>query len=780
MLSSGAGGGYGTLPRAVPPASGRRGRVGRVAGAVAVVFVALAAVVAILAVTLPVAHRTSLVETDGDLDAQYLGAEAKGEQGREFLQRLQRMWFVMHHKGHEGLAKQASELAAEMQIASFPHDVKSAINTEVNPCDDFYEFACGKWDKANLHSIPKFQTSWALSWDAAEEKVVDKMISVLEKDDGPSGTYFKACADVDEIEKEGGKPMEPWFKLIDGIHDHQSLVDGVVELNKGGIDHLFSWYIDTDTLDNKKHAFFLAESGGSLPDQSYYTDQTPEMEAHRAKFVERMTHFFTLIGREKAAEEANLVMSYETALAGIMQDHTEAYKSHAQKSSWEEMDKMVPSWPWKSWLNKLAACTEPFNGLPKLCTHDHEDVKLVGQPGGRPLYINNKVYFEKLDKFINDQPLDAIKAKMRWNIVKDSAASLSNVYQDALLDWYKDLYGVQQKSARPRKCYYSTTSSVGWASARLYSDKIFNHDNVAAATKMLGEIREQFGKSIPHADWMSESSRKAAKGKLDAMFFEVGIPTDKEGKVDWPARAEVLKGKLGGNFYRNGEISTRVGMERSFNKLSQGVTRRSWGGSTPLEVNAFYGPESNGLWIPAGILQEPFFDAAHTDAENYGSVGTILGHEMSHAFDDDGSQYDAEGQLRDWWDAQTVKGFKERSTCISGVFDKYKVLDKPVNGKLTLGEDIADAGGLKFSFRALTATPRTEAEKRLFFTAFAQTWCEVDRKKSAVNSVLTDEHAPGKFRVLGALTQFKPFAETFKCPQGSPMAPKDGSRCHLW
>jgi len=161
-------------------------------------------------------------------------------------------------------------------------------------------------------------------------------------------------------------------------------------------------------------------------------------------------------------------------------------------------------------------------------------------------------------------------------------------------------------------------------------------------------------------------------------------------------------------------------------------------------------------------------------------VGTILGHEMSHAFDDDGSQYDAEGRLRDWWDAETVKGFKQRSQCISGVFDKYQVMGKHVNGRLTLGEDIADAGGLKFSYRALTASPRTAAEKRLFFTAFAQTWCEVDRKKSAATSVLTDEHAPGKFRVLGALTQFRPFAETWQCPQGSPMAPKDGTRCHLW
>jgi len=443
----------------------------------------------------------------------------------------------------------------------------------------------------------------------------------------------------------------------------------------------------------------------------------------------------------------------------------------------------VPSWDWSQWLTRLSQCSEPFAGMPQLCKEDHVSVAKVGTPEGKKLYIRNRGYFEKLDKFLGEQSLEGIKAEMRWNIIKDSASSLSTEFQDSLLVWYKDLYGVQHKSPRPRKCYYSATSSVGWASAHLYSDKLFNHANIGAAKKMLEEIRTEFHKSIPHADWMSEESRKAAQNKLTKMFFEVGVPTDRDGNLKWPHRANALVGMLGsdgGDYFKNGMISTRVSIERSFEKLDERVQRDSWGSSTPLEVNAFYGPKANGLWIPAGILQAPFFDAGHQDAQNYGSVGTILGHEMSHAFDDDGSQYDAEGQLRDWWDAKTVAGFKERSGCISKVFDKYKVLDKSVNGKLTLGEDIADAGGLKFSYRALTAKPRTDEEKRLFFTSFAQTWCEVDRKKSAVTSVLTDEHAPGKFRVIGALTQFKPFQDAFQCPDGSPMAPKDSTRCHLW
>jgi putative endopeptidase len=442
---------------------------------------------------------------------------------------------------------------------------------------------------------------------------------------------------------------------------------------------------------------------------------------------------------------------------------------------------MAPAWPWKQWLHKLSTCTEPFNNVPKACTHDHLEVQKVGTPEGKPLYIRNKEFFPKLNTMLSEMPLEAIRAEMRWQVVQGAAPSLSTPFQDGLLDWYKDLYGVQERSARPRKCFFATTGSVSWASAKLYSDKLFHHENRQAALDMLGNIRQQFLRAIPHADWMTPKNRDDAKYKLEQMFFEVGIPTDKENNVDWPSRAHALDGKLGPDYFRNGEIATRVSMERALSKLTRHPNRRAWGGSTPLEVNAFYGPKSNGLWIPAGILQAPFFDYQNSDAENYGSVGTILGHEMSHGFDDDGRRYDARGEMKDWWEPATVEGFKKRSSCISSLFSTYKVMNKQVNGKLTLGEDIADAGGIKFSYRAFLASkPRTDAEKRLFFASFAQTWCEVDRKKSALNQIMTDEHAPGKFRVIGGLTQFPPFAEAYHCPAGSPMAPKEEQRCHLW
>eukprot|EP00960_Hanusia_phi_P072075 767698-Hanusia_phi.AAC.6 len=527
----------------------------------------------------------------------------------------------------------------------------------------------------------------------------------------------------------------------------------------------------------------------SLPDTSYYTEDSAEMQGHRAKFEERVGYFFKLVGRENISshsqvqykDEAKRVVAFETAMAKAMVDRTESYKSHAKKATWTEMDQMTPSWKWKAWLNKLAKCTKPFNGMPSFCKADHTDIMQVGQENGKPLYIRDKDFFPRLETILKTTDYETIKAQMRWQVINGAASSLSTDFQDALLDWYKDLYGVQERSARPRKCFFATTGAVSWASAKLYSDKLFQHENRDAALAMLDNIRAEFMTAIPNADWMTPKNREDAQHKLKEMIFQVGIPTDKQGNVDWPEQTYQLDGHVGDNYFMNGEIVTRMGMERSMEKLSKKPERRSWGGNTPLEVNAFYGPKNNGLWIPAGILQAPFFDYKNSDAENYGSVGTILGHEMSHGFDDDGRQYDAKGEMKPWWEKATVEGFKQRSSCISNLFSKFKVMDKNVNGKLTLGEDIADAGGIKFSYRAFLASKaRSHAEKRLFFTSFAQTWCEVDRKKSAISSVLTDAHAPGKFRVIGALTQFAPFAEVFQCPSGSPMAPKDETRCQLW
>ena len=303
--------------------------------------------------------------------------------------------------------------------------------------------------------------------------------------------------------------------------------------------------------------------------------------------------------------------------------------------------------------------------------------------------------------------------------------------------------------------------------------------NREAALSMLELIRTQFYDTLPKEEWMAEEDRKAAQDKLQAMFFQVAYPTDKEDKIHWPQETFSMDGKMTNDFMTNYMLGERLSIEKDFDEIAKAPNRRSWGGNSPLEVNAFYGSDANGLWIPAGILQSPFFDAANSDARNFGSIGSVLGHEMSHGFDDNGCLYDKRGELHDWWSKTTVENYKKRSTCIADLFSTYSVAGRNVNGKYTLGEDSADSGGLKFAYEAfIKKQARSEQEKRIFFTSFAQTWCSVERKKSAVSAVLTDPHAPNKFRVIGGLTQFAPFADAFQCPTGAAMAP--ASRCELW
>lgn len=630
----------------------------------------------------------------------------------------------------------------------------------------------------NKDKISPYETRKAFSWNAASDRVRESEIKILEKDEGPAGTLYRSCMDEDRIEKQGEKPLKPWLDVIDGVTDMQSLVKAVVVFNKHNLDTLFTWYIETNPRDTSSRSFNVAQGSASLPDKSYYTEDSDEMKAHRAKMLESMTKFFELVGRPDPAGEAALVAALDSKIAHAEVDRDVSRKDHGQVVTWEEMEVLTPAWPWKTWLAELAACTAPPDGSPKACAADHEEVTKVGQPGGKQLLLENRPFFEKLDKIIKETPLDAIKASMRWKLIRNSGPYLAAAYIDGLVDLNKDLYGTSEKNPRPRKCYYTVTSDAGWAAAKLYTERVFKKENREAALAMLGKIRAQFRAQLTTEEWMDAADREAATHKLDEMFFQVGWPTDKEDSTDWPKQTTLLDGKFGDDLFTNYMISNRVAIEEDFLKLPKAPNRRNWGGSTPMDVNAFYGPNNNGLWIPAGILQAPFFDADYPAARNFGAIGSVLGHEMSHGFDDNGREFDARGNLHDWWDDKTVAQFKERSGCIAGVFDKYKIQGRAVNGKLTLGEDIADAGGLKFAYAALEAGQPTPAEKRLFFTAFAQTWCSVTRAKAAKNSVLTDPHAPAKFRVLGGLTQFAPFAEAFQCPAGAPMAPT--TRCHLW
>jgi len=715
-----------------------------------------------------------------DLNDKFLQASGSGPSGNDFLSRLQDIWFVESNGGRADLAADATEMATSLLVAGFPGDMKEAIDVKTNPCDDFYEFACGKWDAEHSDKIADYKSQVAFSWDRADKNIRTSMTKILQEDAGPAGAYYRSCMDLDHIEAVGDTQLQPWIKFVDAISDKAGLVTAMTEFNKHDMDNFFTWGLDTDNRDSTRKSFSIEQGGMTLPDNTYYLEESDVMRGHREMMKKVIGKFFTMIGRGATADtEAQMILDFETKLAGIRVDRTESRQDQGTPTTWQHMNELMPYWPWKQWLQELGSCTAPPDGSAKVCTEDHLKVRMVGAPGETPLYISNEKFFPKLNTLLEGTQLETVKALLRWKIIRKVALYMPANWIDLMVEWNADLYGTSAKSPRDRKCYYSTSSGAAWPMAKLYLDNVFHTENRDAALSMLELIRAQFYATLPTEKWMTQEDRSAAQDKLQAMFFQVAYPTDKEGNTHWPKDTFDMDGQMGADFMTNFMLKERLSIEKDFDEIAKAPNRRSWGGNSPLEVNAFYGPDANGLWIPAGILQSPFFDAGNSDARNFGSIGSVLGHEMSHGFDDNGRLYDKRGELHDWWSKSTVANYKTRSTCIADLFSTYKVAGRSVNGKYTLGEDSADSGGLKFAYEAfIKKTARSDEDRRVFFTSFAQTWCSVERKKSALSAVLTDPHAPNKFRVIGGMTQFAPFADAFQCPTGAPMAPAE--RCELW
>lgn len=450
---------------------------------------------------------------DPELNDRFLHATGGGVAGEDFVQRLEDVWFVEKHSGREDLAVDATELSAAMQIAGFPEDMQAAVDVRVNPCDDFYEFACGKWDHDNRHAIPAYKSQVAFAWDRAEKNIRSSETAVLEEDDGPAGKYYKSCMDLEHIEEVGDKPLKPWLTFIDSISDKAGLVHAVSELNKHNMDNFFSWWIDTDPRDTTRKVFSVAQGGFTLPEKTYYLEDSPIMQQHRDTLVKIVSRFNQLLGysAEEGDKRAKAVLEFETKLAAITVDKEVARQDHGAPSSWAEFAELAPFWPWKDWLSALATCTTPPDGSAKVCKHDHHKVLEVGEEGKTPLYLMNKEFFPKLSALLEGTDMETFKALLSWKVMRNAALYMSSKYIDLMVEFNADLYGVSEKNPRPRKCYYAVQSATPWPMAKLYVDKIFHHENREAALEMLGNVRARFDAQLSSEEWMTEDDRSAAQ-----------------------------------------------------------------------------------------------------------------------------------------------------------------------------------------------------------------------------------------------------------------------------
>lgn len=672
------------------------------------------------------------------------------------------------------------------------------MDNSIDPCEDFYTYACGKWDAAA--KIPDDKTSWLRSWDIPAERIENEMKAAMEEDTGIVGTFYQSCMDEEAINKVGIGPLQPMLKKIDEVKDMKTLTNMLVWMGNRDNGALFGWSISPDSEHPETRAFYLSPGGMTLPDQSYYLNNDEDMKEHRSiekNIIEKLL-INAGVPEEQARKDALNCLAVETRTAEITMKREDARGAVGKRITREELKTIVPLFEWDAFFDGIGMQDVGLANGPQLIMRDDKFFerfdRILTNPNPNFAKLSSLVKSDaawetagleympaKADGVFDDADAEVIKSYLRYTIVSSYATYLPpQQFAEVLKPLFTDLYGIKERPARWKKCYHSTTSVMAGHVSQLYVEKFFPDKSRETALRMLEEIREEFKESLKSEAWMDDSTKPKAVEKLDAMIFEVGYPSE------WPEWCE-LKGLKENTFFENYKKTEVCRAEKHKKKLYEKVKRREWQFAGSTDVNAYYSQKVNGLFIPAAVLDKPFFSPEFDSARNYGSIGAVLGHEMTHGFDDQGRKFDKTGKRSEWWDSKTVDNFKQKAQCISDQFGTYTIHgDKKVNGELTLGEDIADSGGLKMAHHAwqkaemerrLGAAPSTK-EEQLFFLAYAQTWCGVERKQ-AEETELFDSHAPRKWRVMGTLSNSEGFHKAFQCPAGSVMN-RGAQRCALW
>ena len=656
----------------------------------------------------------------------------------------------------------------------FPASVLRQMDLTVDPCDDFYQYACGGFEKHV--KIPEDLGGFARSWDGGSAKIYAEMRDILEKDQGKAGDWFRSCMMVDKINDMGAEPIQPYLAQIERIETYDDLWAVVAQFQYWDVPAFFEWWIGADNLKPELMNIYFGSGGLILPDYTFYTDGTAEMQSHRAAYREFIVTQLKLTGLsdEEANRDADLCLEIETELA--VYTRLEPYVPLKESFVHIGHDEFIAQ--------------NPNINFTMLFSAMHiEDVGVER----KNIVVKAPEFFNKLNDFFAKRSAKSLRPYLRWHLTYNLSPLLGHKFLEATLKVDANLMGISKQPERWHKCVAATKSALPTTTQKLFLQRYFSEDDRQVALTMLDFIRDAFGKDLETVSWMSDESRSAAKEKLDKIFFECGHPMVWQ-PDDWPVDPE--------SYFNNSLASCEAKKARKLQRLFQARDRRRWSMSI-MSVNSYYDNAVNGLFITAGMLQKPFFDAAYDMARNFGGVGAIMGHELTHGFDNTGRKYDQDSRLRDWWDADTVQEYENRAGCIASLYNGFKLLGMHVKGNLTLGENIADFGGIKASYHAYLAwfthhyckgidadqMPMTwdlcqkQAhpklhQKQLFWVSYGQNWCDKERDPSIKMAILTDEHSPDKFRVNGPLSQNLDFQKDWGCPAGSKMNPPD--KCALW
>jgi putative endopeptidase len=638
------------------------------------------------------------------------------------------------------------------------------------PCTDFNQFANGGWMAKN--PVPPAYPSWGVS-NVVNERNREILHQILESAaqntaaphgsiEQKVGDYYGSCMDTTAIDGEGLKPLEPEFERIKQISTVNSLETEIVHLQSIGVESLFDVGSTQDFKNSSEVTGGVDQGGLGMPDRDYYTRDDPKSKDQRAEYQKHVTKMFVLMGdpADTAAAEAQTVMDLETQMAKASQtrvarrDPKNVYHRMPQAG----LRTLAPAFPWQDYFTA------------------------VGLAGTGDVNVTAPDFFKEMGQMLVSQPVANWKVYLRWHLIDAAAPSLSTPFVDEDFHFKSAvLTGAKEILPRWKRCVRSTDRALGEALGQLYVQKAFPPEAKTRALAMVKNLEAALADDIKTLPWMSDATRHQALTKLAAIHNKIGYP-DKwrdYSALDISRRAYV----------QNVFAASGFEFHRDLNKVGKPVDRSEWQMSPPT-VNAYYDPQLNEIVFPAGILQPPFFDFEADDAHNYGAMGAIIGHEMTHGFDDQGSQFDAQGNMRNWWTPDDQKNFEARGACVASQFDGFVVEENlHENGKLVEGESIADLGGLAIAYaayhKALEGKPRPPdvdgfTPDQRFFLAYGQSWAESMRPEYARMLTNVDPHPVPKFRVTGPLSNLPAFAKAFDCKAGDPMARPESQRCQIW
>lgn len=677
-------------------------------------------------------------------------------------------WFL----GFGGLAALALALVLNAHLPARAGDIGSwgfaltNLDRTCKPCDNFYEFAMGGWMKAN--PIPPEYPTWG-TFAQLRDNNLSALRTILEaagKANAPAGSneqkigdFYSSCMDTAAIEAAGLKPIAGELSAIEEISDRKELNATVAKLQQRGVNALFRFGSDQDIKDSSREIAQATQGGLGLPDRDYYFRDDEKSKQLRADYEQHVTKMFVLASeaQEKAAAEAKTVMAIETALAKSSRTRVDLRdpEKNYHLMPVAEVDALTPEWRWKSYLHEV--------GAPAVEQID------VGQPD----------FFKQVNEELASVPLQDWKIYLRWHVIHTNAAALPERFVEENFDFYdKKLSGTKELLPRWKRCVQSTDRNLGEALGQSYVEKYFPPAAKVRAKEMVNNLLSALREDIPTLTWMGPETKREALEKLESFTVKIGYP-DK-----WRDYSKLTIDRT--SYDANVRRSVEFEFARQLAKIGKPVDRTEWG-MTPPTVNAYYRSTMNEIVFPAGILQPPFYNPNADDAVNYGGIGAVIGHEISHGFDDQGSKFDGQGNLHEWWTPEDRKSFTERGDCVVQQFNGYEV--EPglhQNGKLVLGESIGDLGGLSIAYAAYQKSIAGKHPKDIdgftpdqrLFLGWAQVWGANQREEAARLQTNTDPHPLARFRANGPLSNMEAFAKAFGCKKGEPMVREQS--CKIW